>query len=389
MDSIQKYHNMELFVYEDINEINPEAWNALITKDNIFHQHHFLSLLNESRVEDAKMQFLIVKKNEIIMATAVLSSFEFNLDLFIGDNRLIHSFKHSFPNFFKIKVAFCGTPISAGHKNIFFKENQIQNQVLELIAPYFDIYCKKNKIKYAIFKEFYKEELKQFHILKKYKYFSAYSLPTTFLELKYDSFESYLISMRANYRRQIKNSLKKINQTTPIINHFSKNNPTFKTYISKDFNAKLFYQMYLSVMDRAKVKLELLNEIFFENFFQKMHKELIILTLEYKNEVLAVYVLAKGQDELIFIWTGKHTDKDIYDSYTNLMIAMVKLAYELGFKRINVGQTSYYPKQRVGAIPKELFIFFKAYNPFKNFILRVLKNTIFPKEKTPDLNVFK
>ena len=200
---------------------------------------------------------------------------------------------------------------------------------------------KKNKIKYAIFKEFYKEELEQFQVLKKYNYFSAYSLPTTFLELKYDSFDIYLTSLRANYRRQIKKSLQKIGQTTPIFNQSSQGNPIFKTYPSYQCDAKVFYQMYMSVMDRAKVKLEMLNEVFFENFFKKMHQELIILTLEYENEVLSTYILAKGQDELIFIWTGKHGDKDQYDSYANLMIAMVKLAFDLDFKRINMGQTSY------------------------------------------------
>ncbi len=380
---------MKLFVHNDINDIDTKTWNGLISKDHLFHQHHFLSLLNESKVEEAVMQFLTIRENDIIVATAVLSSFEINLDLFIGDNGIINTIKHIFPKFFKIKVAFCGTPISAGHKNIFVQDLKIQDQVLELIAPYFDKYCKKNKIKYAIFKEFYSEELEQYQVLKKYNYFSAYSLPTTFLALEHGSFDDYLASLRANYRRQIKKTLQKIGQTTPLINHVSKDNPSFKTYHSNEFDAKTFYKMYVSVMNRATVKLEMLNEVFFENFFKKMHQELIILTLEYKNEVLATYILAKGQDELIFIWTGKYGDKDSYDSYANLMIAMVKLSFDLGFKRINMGQTSYYPKLRLGAIPKELFIFFKAYNPIKNFILKSLKNEIFPKEKTPELNVFK
>jgi len=140
---------MELFVHNDINDIDAETWNALISKDNIFHQHHFLSLLNESKVEDAVMKFLTIRKDDTIIATAVLSLFEINLDLFIGDSGIIHVIKRTFPNFFKIKVAFCGTPISAGHKNIFFQDPKIQDQILELIAPYFDQYCKKkqNKIR--------------------------------------------------------------------------------------------------------------------------------------------------------------------------------------------------------------------------------------------------
>lgn len=386
---------MELCSFQHIDEVPAKEWNSIVSEFEIFHQHHFLKALDLSNVENAKMQYLLIKENDICIATCVLSEFTLNLDLFIGDYKIVRWIKSISPNFFKIQVLFCGTPISAGHKNISIADNSLQGLVIDQIAIYIDEHCRKHKIGYSIFKEFDAKSVSEFSSLENHNYFKSYSLPNSILDHEFESYGEYMDNLRYKYRRQIKSALKSINSSKPIFTnkYFDtdqlEEHPVFTVLSPTQDNADHFYKLYCSVMERAKSKLEILNKDFFRFFFDAMKVELRILAMVFNGEVLGVFVLAKVKDELTFILTGKEKGKDEYNTYVNLLNAMVCYAIENGCKRIIMGQTSYYPKQRMGAKIFDLFIYFKAHLVWKQKLLKSLQGIIFPKEELAPLNVFR
>ena len=165
--------------------------------------------------------------------------------------------------------------------------------------------------------------------------------------------------------------------------------PVFTILKASEYAAFTFYELYLQVMDRAAVKLEVLNRSFFENFFEAMEAEIRILAMVYRGEVLGVFVLALVEDELTFIWTGKEAARDKYDTYFNLMNAMMCYALDQGCERLILGQTSFYAKQRIGGIVEDLFLYFKCHQGWKHWILEKLNAQLFPRLELPELRVFK
>lgn len=383
---------LQIQSHNSIKEIDPGVWNSLISPNDLFHQHHFLQALDASRVENARMEFLLIYKDKRPIASAVLSNFKINLDLFIGETSIVRLLKKLLPRLFKANILFCGTPISAGHKNLFVTDESHKAEVIQMISEYISDTCQKKGIPYSVFKEFKSGEAYSLKELRGQGYFQAYSLPNAELELPGQNFDDYLISLRHPYRRQIKNSLKKIGQKRPSIDKKSKRSGDeihFELIGAENFDFKAFYRLYISVMDRAEVKLEILNETFFENFFRAMHQEVKILCLYHGDRLLGAFVISLINDTLSFIWTGKEGGRDQYDTYSNLMTAMIQCAYDHNCKTIVFGQTSYYPKQRMGAQIDDLHIFFKCHKYWKHRILEMLNPLLFPQLKPPTLKVFK
>lgn len=384
---------MKTEIYDDIEAIDPHEWDSLNPEAELFHTYHFLKALQKSRVEDADMYFLVIKDEDRMVGTAVLSAFTIHLDLFINVQSLTRLIKKIFPHIFKTRVLFCGTPISAAHKNIQAIQ-YARTSVYKAVAATMEGIAVKAKANTLIFKEFLPGDLQYSDTLLQQGYFCGYSIPSTWMPVKYERYNDYLKSMRHNFRRQIIASLKKAGMELPVVSNnssalFTAGKPVIR-YISKEeITGKEFYIYYLSVMSRTAVKLETLNDVFFENVFEVLKDELKLIAFMYNSEIICVFAFTIHNGVLNFLWTGKKHNKDAFDSYHNLLNALVEIAIENRCEKIVFGQTSYYPKQRIGACTEDRFIYVRSRRPLIHAILKKLNPWIFPHTKIPMLNVFK
>ena len=97
---------MEVYSFQNIEQVPKQSWNDSSLKTALFHQHNFLKALDDAKVENARMEFLTVEHEDELIATCVLSTFVLNLDLFLGENKIVQWLKLAFPNIFKVNVLF-------------------------------------------------------------------------------------------------------------------------------------------------------------------------------------------------------------------------------------------------------------------------------------------
>jgi hypothetical protein len=117
---------------------------------------------------------------------------------------------------------------------------------------------------------------------------------------------------------------------------------------------------------------------------------LVVLALYRQNEVPGAALLLPAGNTLIFLLVGMEMPRQLQtDTYFNLVHGIQEYAFRFGFAEIKTGQTAYPFKLRLGARPEELFLFFKARNPVKHFILKQLRQLVFPGIRLPALHVFK
>lgn len=375
-----------------IHEIDPQHWNSIVKEENVFHRHHFIGIVEDSKVEGADFYYLLFYNDEKLVATTVLSAFSFNLDLFINDHFIVRWIKKVFPGFFKIKLLVCGLPASFGQLNVILIDNAYAAEVCSLIAGRMKLLAKELNISLMTVKEFRQREHECFQQFEREGFFSANSIPFMNLKIEWNSFAAYLSALRHPYRRKIILSLKKIQQVHPVITRKAEynQNDTMPALVlsepDKGF-ADEFYKLYLAVMERTATKLEVLNLSFFRNIFQH-HQEYKLLSLVVKGEVISSAVLIFTEDTLIFMLAGREHEKDKYDSYFNLVYGIIALAIEKGCREIKMGQTSYWVKQCVGAMAEPELIYFASSRPVVHWILKSLRHIVFPVTKLKDVDVF-
>lgn len=376
--SSHRYQQMTVKLFDKLDEINQDNWDQFNANGNLLHSYNFLKVLEISQVEASKLFFLMIYEDKKLIGTTVLSLFELNLDLFIHARATTKVLKTIYPNLFKTKVLICGTPISAGHKNIYHLP-EYGLQVYAITAEIMEQIASETKTNTIIFKELDDAALQQANILVSSNYFQAYSIPSAELESQFASFEEYLNAMRHSYRRQIKNSLKKIENQGIEISHEK----------ISTVGLDLLYRLYLSVMDRSNVKLEVLTKDFFNQFFTYFQDQAKILVCKKDTQILGIFIYFIQNKTLTFLWTCRNQSKDDYDSYQNLLIELFKIGMNKKCTTIVLGQTAYYPKQRMGAALNERFIYVKSRNKIIHFLLESFNTLIFPKLNLPKLNVFK
>lgn len=178
--------------------------------------------------------------------------------------------------------------------------------------------------------------------------------PKCMLKLSWDSFDDYMASLRAGYRRRYNIALNK-----------SKN---LKFYILKnnqlEFSERM-YKLYLDVYNKAPYKLGKASI----DFFKK--EGFAILALEDKDDIQGFAQLYKNNSELLFEFVGLN-NKNIYkyDTYIRLLLEIVKYGIENNFKVIDFGQTTDEAKLKLGCKYEMLYALISHSNPIINFFLK-------------------
>ena len=381
--------------FSSVSDIPSSVWDSIVAEEELFGRHSFLEIIEKSGVESASYQYLLFYDRDELVGHAVLSVFTIDLSLFLGKSQIIGWLKRWFPRLFSYKLLVCGTPLSAGHRNLFWKDADFVPAIVAQLTQHMEARAKAENLTSAVVKELYDYHYTDLNQpFADAGFFFGHSLPTVVVDVQWASFKAYLADMRATYRRQIKASLAKLGMAEPLLHYGldieEDDEPRFEVLEASEIDPEAFFELYTSIMSRAEVKLETLNQAFFIGFFAKMGIKVKAIRLWAKGKSQGMVVIAHTNRTLTWIWAGKDTAKnEEFDNYFNLVAAIVQYAIEHGCTTINLGQTAYYTKQRMGGSAQPLSLYFRSYKPFKHLLLKSLSSVIFPLNILPVLKVFK
>jgi predicted N-acyltransferase len=383
---------LQVKCFNSISLIEAIHWDSILSQNEIFNTHDFIEGVEKAKVENASFWYLLFYDGDVLAGHAVLSSFTISLDLFISANQLVHVIKNIGPNFFKARILVCGLPASFGQSNLKAKDDAYAQEIAKLVAKEMEKIAIKENINLLCAKEFKGKESDLYSSFLKSSFFKAYSLPYMKMDVYWDSFTEFLDSMRHPYRRAIKLSLLKAGSERPKIyqshESFYDSQPVWVLGDITLLSAKDLFEMYLPVMDRTPTKLETLNLSFFENIQYRYKSKMEVLTIQHKGKIVSAGILIQHNQEITFMLVGRKHMRDDVHSYFNLVYGIIELAISRGVQRINLGQTAYWVKQRVGGEPVDVYIYFKSRKKFINWILKRLNNVIFPRLDLKMLSVF-
>ena len=380
--------------YDSIHQIDREHWDHILDATDVFHSWQFIRIVEDGKVENSRFKYLLFYENDVLVGSTVLSAFTISLDIFISDAAWVRQLKKWYPNFFNIKILICGLPASFGQLNLKIIDNNLEDEICSSIAAEMKTLAKEWEISFLSVKEFLEHSKQTGKQFLKEGFFLANSIPYITLPIRWNSFSTYISSLRHAYRRHILQALHKIGCDYPTItpvNEYDKNAFGVKWVLSKPcwVDPEEYHALYLRVMGRTKTKLETLNEDFFKELFNDDRQQYELLSLVKKGKIISSALLVTHGDTLTFILVARANEKDKYDSYFNLVYGIIAYAIEQKFTKVKLGQTAYWIKQSVGGIPENQYLYFACTGKLRNFILKKLNRLIFPEMKLKSINVFK
>ena len=285
----------------------PMVWDQLA--DNYFQQVSFL--LHTETYNNCQQRYYLCSENDKVIACAIVYTLRMDLLTYL---------KIKSP----LKMHIIGIPCSVSASGIFGDNEAI-------------------------------EQLKE-HIFKKEKGFLLIlnmkdkpitgcdaigsTLPTIVLANHFDTWDDYCISLRANYRRR----LKQIRLADPDL--------VFEKKPCLEFTEGM-YRLYLEVYKRSSGKLEKLTC----DFFRRLPSG-FILTVCSKNGVVIGWNIALSHQNTYYFFLGgvDYHYNSTSMTYFRLLELIIHDGIEQKLTLIELGQTAEIPKLRMGGSPVPLFM---------------------------------
>jgi hypothetical protein len=119
-----------------------------------------------------------------------------------------------------------------------------------------------------------------------------------------------------------------------------------------------------------------------------MHDKAKVFVFERSELPISGFLTVEVYKTLYFVWVGKPHDRfDHHDDYFNLLQAILRYTIDNQCKTLNLGQTAYYAKQRMGGEITRIFLFYKARRKLSHSVLKRFSAHIFPRLELKKLQV--
>ncbi|HZE05569.1 MAG TPA: GNAT family N-acetyltransferase, partial [Solirubrobacteraceae bacterium] len=184
-------------------------------------------------------------------------------------------------------------------------------------------------------------------------------LPSAVVDLPYASFDDYLGSMRAQYRRRAQKALERSASLHP------EHRGRF------DDLADELARLWKAIYDRAR---EIRREVLTPDFFRAASQleETHVLLMRRDDATIASFALLIDDGPwLAFVQCGfeSRAGRD-EGAYFRLLYEIIRFAIERGYEQVDLGITTLTPKLDVGAVPVPLIAWLRHRNPIAQRVIR-------------------
>lgn len=379
--TLESGRGLTVRVYRDIGEVEPAEWDSLLGPGDLLMSHRFVLACQRAGIEDAVFWHILIYDGEELVGVATLHRMSVNLELLSGGltRQLVGRVKGRWPGFLRLPVLFCGLPVSCGEPCLKISPRADFEEVCSAVVGAMERAAAASSARLLCLKEFAPEPAGRMDFLSSRGYFRAPSMPSCSVPLSWDSFPSYLASMRAGYRRQVQSSLRARRQTGLSARRLD----------DCAAQAETIYGLYSQTARRAKQRLETLNPEFFRLVDVCLGEQAQVILLEQGGRARAMALMLFGGDVATFLFAGMEEGRrPEWQLYQNLLAEVVAAAIEAGARRLELGQTSYEMKSRMGAEESPRYLFLRYRGRVRHSLLRGFSGALFPTHEYPRRRVF-
>lgn len=368
-------------VTDQIDAVDPDAWDAILDPDDLQATHRFVRVCQESEVERASYRLVLLQDGRGPLAVAALSAFRVRLDLLSPAwvRKASAVIRRGVKGFSETNLVVCGLPVSFNQSCLRIRPGVDPHPIMEIIASNADEMARNVEASIVCFKEHEESEMSVAGPLKGMGYGAAVSLPSCLLNLPFRSWSEYQEAMRAGYRRQLRTTLRSAEDAGLHV-RTERLGPL----------VPIIFPLYEEVMERTPYRLETLNEAFFSKLAKRLPETSVLLVEAASGELLCAAILLRGPTRTTFLISGIDYEKSVpVRGYETLVSEVVRQAIRWGSTSLELGQTSWELKLRLGARLTPRYLFLRHRNGLANRALRASLPLLFPERRFGSRRVFR
>ena len=318
----------------------PDEWNKIA--ENYFQQTPFL--IHAEKYNPCKQRYYLSFENDKLLAAAIVYTLQLDLLTYLR----IKS---------PIKMHIIGIPCSVSSPGIFgdrLSVEQLKTHIYSVEKGFLLALNLKEKPSNTYFA-------------------SGKTLPTLVLENHFSGWNNYIDSLRAPYRRR----LKQLSSTNANLH--------FEEKIGADFTEEM-YQQYLNVYQKSKDKLEKLSF----DFFKYLPIDFKLTTCSMNKKTVGWNIALSDNKTYYFFLGGiDYPQNEVHQTYLRLMVRLVKKGIENQSAAIDLGQTAEVPKMRMGGTPVPRYMEARHSYRLLNWLLKKFGGALEYKRNLENTQAFK
>ena len=362
---------MNIELYDRIQDIAPSRWNALTHSHSCTFSHEFWTLIEQSKLNDFRYRHaLFIDDNNQPLGLASYYSITTDIAIFapVKLRNLLSKIRRIFPNFLKLSMLECGTPITLNSPGFVHLSDTDTDTLLTALHQLLHRTAKKEGQLLIIIRDFEHNTFSMRPQLAQLGYHWVPSLPNTYLNITWQTVEQYHAAMKSYYRSKLLKHLRK--NTALKVRH----------EIITDFEhlADTLCQQWLIVHEQAdEFQREILTPEFYRGYARSMGERSKVILYYRDDELVGHALLLLDGDVLRWLYFGrKHAVND--SLYIYVGHSVVATAITLGAKQVEMGLTTYPIKQDLGAQVTPIFLALRGtsrwINPFVGIFYPLLNS---------------
>jgi len=363
-------------VVRDPAQIDLSEWYQVCDPNDPLMDPRLLGALQAAAGDDNQFwYFTFFNSDSRPIAAACVSQFVIDAAMFAQPwtRRLLDGVRKIAPRYLKLRVLFCGLPLSSAGSNLRFAPGVDRPSVLEALHRELKKLRRQQRAWVVVAKEFDEEERAHADHLQRLGYLRVASLPMNTFRHPYGSFDAFLADVRSHYRYKINRSRKKFAKAGLRVEHLTDPATILKTYTPD------LHRLYVDVVTKAEHKLEILDHRFFVELVQRFGAQVSLTVVRQGERIMAFgWGLLTG-DVYRNLFVGiDYTLNDESDVYFNLMVHDLDFGLRQGARELLVGQTSDVFKSRLGCQAELRFVYIKAGSWWLHMAMRATADWLFP-----------
>lgn len=329
-------------IFKTISEVPPDIWDALVRGQSCSHSRAFWEVLENADLNDFRYRYVLISDDADI-PLAIAGLYAVTTDIAIFAPRVLRSplvkVRRLFPNFLKLRMLECGTPITVSSPPFMTADNEMDSRILSTLGRLLKEIAQAEGQILIVIRDFEPATQELQAALEPLSYHWVDSLPNTYMDIPWNTSEDYVSSLKSYYRSKLLKHLRR-NQEHLV---------EYKLVTEFDDLAETLNRQWQVVHEQAdEFQREVLNSLFYKEFSQRLGDRSKVLLFYRQGDLVGHALLLLDGELLRWMYFGRNQAGN--DSlYIYVAYAVIETAIHLGARRLELGLTTYSIKQDLGA----------------------------------------
>jgi len=374
-------------VVDSLERVDGAEWDSILLPNRLAQSHRFHRALASSKINDCDYRYFRYRDaSGRLVAHCSFYAISTPLDLFLPRSnpatRVLTGVRWLYPRFLDFQMVECGSPTTLGYPVAFRVgvSAEQRREIWRALIRSMESFAAEKKADLLVVRDFREDERPTAAPLVEQGFACVPNLENTVLRMRWTTFDEYIGSLRAHYRRQVRLNLARAKRAGLRIERVQE---------FASMAAEMARLWRLTHLRSTAYQREVLGPDYFENLAARLGDRTFATFLWLGSRLVGFTLYLLDDTVLVPSYIGiDYAYNDEAALVFNAYYDWVRTGIDLGVPVMELGITTYESKLRLGAEIERLGIFIRYRRPRLTPALAVAYRWMTPQQSRTRHNVF-